>query len=815
MLVAIALSSAMAVSAMPAVSAEPTGQTAALTGQLERVISEPPDFEEALDHDHAEVHYDEDFVTEHAYVITESGEQVEVPLSSVGGLPTGATVRVHTRGVGRSVPRVELLSMPEASSASRPVRETLNMAYAIVNVITPFTSSKGTSVSAVSEVIREVADPFFRAETGNAVTVSVHSEHVVRRDDFACNYAALLARDLWKELRIPYEVGIIMLHHSETKPCSYSGRANVNRGGPESWIALSTTSTRPHQLVPHEIGHNLGLTHPARWRCASGTSPLDPRASNCVRLDYGSRWGIMGGAIIEPGAGSIEGYHRWQVGAYAGSQMLSVGTGEGTAILLDNAAPIDTSDSGTPRSLEGIPVVRLLHLREVDSEAWIVGRKSVRGSRVGLPGITVSVRADWKSGLREDQQSEPILLDAVSASDGVDLEWSTPAGYDLVQVDERITTPGGTVISVLGTIVTPYGDGVLITWNGETPAPIAPSLPAGERQWLSGSSQFLEGITGEFEECALVASTGAVIARWRAEELLPVAGDLWRGADDRSTMFQAWSEKRNALARASWRFPLTLPLENGAEAPSDLSGLPAEFTTVLRCTDFSGRSVESAPAPVGVDTAAPLLAEGSLSLAVEPGLVSPFATLGDARFPVRVSVPAYRDAASGLAVRLGACISVPANTAATCLETSQLGSGALTSGARDRAGNVSNLDLAYGLSLVRPRIKPSRQWQLRDASASGYAVVGYLPQTTRSSTTFTVSGKQAGVFTKCSGNTGTIVVSVNGKRVTTRQLSRTNASRCIAASIPLPSGRAKVKITYTKLSPLVDEDELYGLVVLR
>lgn len=781
-------------------------------GTVERVIHEAEGFGQADPADHH--NHISGTSVERVYVVTDEGTSLSVPLDLAHGLVTGqrvlAKVATHDPDTARAV---TVSSAPRALTRYRPQPEIQALPYALVSVQTPDTSGTPATIAEVSRWLLDATQSFFDREAAESFAFKVHSTHSVSMDQTLCEKESEAVAKVRRQLGLPTDVGIVLIGHNDT--CRYAGRATLGAAEPGQWVVMNYESpsikspqVRPfyenqgREITIHEIGHNLGLDHSRRWRCATGSSPLDPGARDCAYSEYGSQSSVMGSG---PEGGALDSYERWQLGVYGPGRMLSVEAGAGAAVLVDDRTPLLGLDSGEAPLLDGLPVVRALHLRDPQGEVWLSAREPLTSGGLVLQGGVVALLSRQVASMRPSPVQADVVPDYPSNSIGPGEREAYYRGVnDIIVSGASFSTPGGTLITVGAAVSTPHGLGYTVSWRGidrDVRVPAAPSVSQGWSEPAAGTTPWLRprpskvslpSLDGEYASCSIVDQTARTVTSWKTGPLNPVPGDEWWVPVWLDEQRAAWSVSLGRLARATWRMPLTGMVDQiGRERNVQLT--PGTATWSTQCEDFMGRtSTSQESTQVRVDGTAPIVSGGTFE-------VLGLATIMSDGTALNVRVPAYSDSESGLAGRTGACASgtTRADVSLTCPIYVQRRSGIVSGGAVDKVGNVSEkLSAGYSLTSIRPVRRSTEVWNVSEGEA--------YPQEVGASITVKVQGRSAGVQTACGKGTGRIEVRVNGKQPKSVDLAKSGRPDslswlCTAIVVDLPEGESTITITYRSL----------------
>jgi len=795
-----------------------SGIEPSIAGTVERVVVEAPGFGQSHPDEHRSNHTDGPS-SEEVYLVSDDGRVIRIPDALAADLQTGQRATARTSA---SQPRVaasvQVLADPQDANVHSRSTTPQKMPYALVAVRTPDTVGTPATLSEVSRWLLDATQSFFEREAAGAFEFSVHSTHTVDLGSSICRNESASVSELRTRLSIPRNVGVILIGKNNT--CGYGGLAVLGSAQPGQWLVINYESpaskeawsqefyeNQGREIVIHEIGHNLGLSHSGRWLCASGTSPDDPGSQDCGFIEYGSGSSVMGSG---PEGGALDAHQRWQLGVFGPGRMLSAAAGSGQAILLEDRLRYTGPDDGTRLTYQDLPVVRALHLRDSAGEVWLVARSPLIVGWSSISSLPPGVVAVLRTGDRG-----PIQADVVRDPEGnrVTAEEYFAGQHDIIRPGSVFTTPGGTRVNVGAAVSTPYGTGFIVEWVGPPTSPPDLGPPevyvyydetyTGETAWLpAGPGEVvLPENRDELESCDIIDEGANPVASWRTGTLMPVPGPAWWQAWD------AWSPELQREARADFRTPLVArDEENDYSTKVELR--PGTSTWRMQCRDFQGRvTTSSESTTVRADGAAPTVREGSVEIV---GLVRQRAPRYALSIipEVAVRVPAFTDDQSGLDTdgRTGDCSAVPADEVGLCtLEVYRTRKGRVSTGAEDRVGNASPpLKATYSVAFVNPVQRSSAQWAVYREEAK--------PRRKGASTTVSVRGRSAAIYTWCGAGAGVLEASLEGRKPLRANLARSGRAICTPFVIPLPKGRTQLTLTFRELR---GSDRLFSIVVLR
>ena len=182
----------------------------------------------------------------------------------------------------------------------------------------------------VASVAAETAE-HLRRLSGNRLTLSSHVETVVIPHADCESITGTIALVSQHTNTSSYDHVVVITN----VPCEQSGLGLMNNSG----VVLFNGSVYM-RLVAHELGHNLGLRHGARFDCADASDALDP-VRRCTSIEYGDPSSMLG---AYPGE-NLSAVHLWQLGwvdpadihvGRSGTHRLGSGRGGARAVVIDD-----------------------------------------------------------------------------------------------------------------------------------------------------------------------------------------------------------------------------------------------------------------------------------------------------------------------------------------------------------------------------------------------------------------------------------------------------------------------------------------------
>jgi hypothetical protein len=338
--------------------------------------------------------------------------------------------------------------------------------------------------------------------------------------------------------------------------CSWAGLANL--GGRNIWIDVLAFDDR---VVPHELGHNFGLSHANVLDCQVGGVPVTfaPIAASCVRGEYGNWFDAMGAGYEGTGLFSIG--EKFRLGWLDQTRLRTVA---GTATV-----DLSPMEGQTPGFIQGATAVTAAGDRVFVEYRTPTGRDSFINS---LP-------SGWASPL---------------AGEGVHLHFlaNSPSLRGVFLLDGKPTTLGSTV----GTFDGPddWVDAPLVVGTAYS----SPSLP--------GVSVTVESISGGI---ARVQMAGFALPPTAPTNPAATSGD--------GTATVSFAPPANDFGAPVTTYAATaVPIGTGttvtgtaATSPIELTGMRngATYSVTVRATNAGGTGPTS-----GAVVASPVAVSGTL-----------------------------------------------------------------------------------------------------------------------------------------------------------------------------------------------------------
>ena len=239
----------------------------------------------------------------------------------------------------------------------------------------------------------------------------------------------------------------VMLVFPSSDQCNWGGLGEV--GGSFSWF--------PHPYyshsVPHELGHNLGLSHANAYDCRSADGTRVAMSDTCTSKEYADPFCAMGGNVRH-----FSNYAKGRVGWLADSNIKTFTAGTNTATL----APIETASSSVQvlRVYKDSPGGRAryyyLEYRRPNS-----GWDNFSPAIPVVNGVTIRLAQDFSRG---------DVTNLIDTTPGTDSYGDAPllAGKTFRDRKAKLTIE---TVSVDGNQAT-----VRVEYDGVAPIPLAPVL---------------------------------------------------------------------------------------------------------------------------------------------------------------------------------------------------------------------------------------------------------------------------------------------------------------------------------------------------
>ncbi len=432
--------------------------------------------------------------------VEDGADTVRVPVDDVAHVPTGAEVEVV---VGEEVPdraaegglepaREVLDATVLAAGSEQPPEGVVDAGdptaattpavhqVTLVMAVPAGGSRDSATLTSVADALDGPVSSFWSGQTGGAVSFTVTSRVDWTSLSAGCDDPTALWNEAARRARFtpgPNQHLVVYLGDRGGSTTCSAGLATVGDSPSDGGVAYVTSAST--SLMAHELGHNLGLYHSAKLRCA-GVVEAGPADSGCSVSEYLDLYDVMGGAWSQVGSLSAHQAHR--LGVLAAAEGADVAAQGGTYTL----APISSRGG-----------VRALRLRDGAQTYWLehrapTGQDSWLGTGANSLGLQAGVLL--RREVADPTNYSSLLLDPTpsgSAEWARDFKAALPPGSTTTVSDGRWRVGVGAVTSSGATVtVAPTGAGVTATpdgtftgtpTSGPTPAP-APTARVTRRE---------------------------------------------------------------------------------------------------------------------------------------------------------------------------------------------------------------------------------------------------------------------------------------------------------------------------------------------